>query len=65
MYEIRKAGKIFRIYDRNVERYVGYTKNSLRAEEVLQNLQFAGFEGEIPSFMFDREGYGIDFDVNR
>jgi|DEB0MinimDraft_4_1074332.scaffolds.fasta_scaffold23469_1 hypothetical protein len=64
MYEIRKAGKQFRIYDRNTKRYVGYTRNSLRAEEILYNLQNAGFEGEIPSFMLDREGYGINFDVS-
>jgi len=62
MYEIRKAGKQFRIYDRNIERYVGYTKHSLQAEKILYNLQNAGFEGEIPRFMLDRKGYGINFD---
>jgi hypothetical protein len=63
MFEIRKAGKTFRIYDRERERYVAHTRNeNLANSMVTDKLKNAGFEGSIPDFMLRDLKYGLNLD---
>ena len=64
MYEIRKAGKVFRIYDREHKQYVANTKNRDLANMFVSKLPFRGFEGEIPAFFLKDTKYGINLDRN-
>jgi hypothetical protein len=66
MYEIRKAGKKYRVYDRSNERYVAHTSNEDKAHTLVNNLMCCGFEGDIPSFFFsEREKFGLNLDRNK
>ena len=63
MFEIRKAGKTFRIYDRERERYVAHTRNeNLANSMVTDKLKNAGLEGSIPDFMLRDLKYGLNLD---
>ena len=64
MYEIRKAGAQYRIYDKDHKRYVGHTNSKNRAEELVSNtLINFGFQGAIPSYFYsDVDKYGLNFD---
>lgn len=64
MYEVRKAGRMFRVYDKTNEKYVGYTKSEKTANRKMNTLNARGFEGEIPKFFLnDGSEHGIDFDL--
>ena len=66
MYEIRKAGKKYRVYDRSNKRYVANTGNEDKAHSLVSSLISGGFEGDIPSFFFiDTEKFGINLDRNK
>ena len=63
MFEIRKAGKTFRIYDRERERYVAHTRDeNLANSTITDKLKNAGFEGLIPDFMLRDLKYGLNLD---
>jgi len=63
MFEIRKSGKTFRIYDRERERYVAHTRDeNLANSMVTDKLKNAGFEGSIPDFMLRDLKYGLNLD---
>jgi pantothenate kinase len=63
MYEIRKAGKKYRVYDRISERYVANTRHEEKAHTLVNNLTCKGFEGNIPAFFFvQKEKYGMNLD---
>jgi len=63
MFEIRKAGKTFRIYDRERERYVAHTRDeSLANNMITDKLKNCGFEGLIPDFMLRDLKYGLNLD---
>ena len=61
MYEIRKAGKKYRVYDRVNEKYIANTTNEEKAHTLVTNLTCRGFEGDIPNFLIN-EKYGLDLD---
>lgn len=63
MYEIRKAGNTYRIYDKENKAYVGYTREKDTAETMVYDyLKNRGFEGEIPAFILRGMKYGINLD---
>ena len=62
MYEIRKAGKKYRVYDRVNERYLANTTDEEKAHTLGTNLTCRGFEGEIPNFFYSQEKYGMNLD---
>ena len=65
MYEIRKAGKKYRVYDRVNERYVANTTDEEKAHTLVTNLTCRGFEGDIPNFFYPKEKYGMNLDGER
>ena len=64
MYEIRKASNTYRVYDKENQKYVGYTKDKLLAEEMVSvGLTHGAFEGHIPSYFYaGYPKYGTNFD---
>jgi hypothetical protein len=63
MYEIRKVGKTFRIYDSGRNHYVAHTRDeSLANRMVTYTLKNCGFQGEVPAFMLYETKYGINLD---
>ena len=60
MFEVRKSGKTYRVYDHARKRYICNTKNEERANNLAQDLLHScGFEGEIPDFFLTGFKYGI------
>jgi len=60
MYEIRKAGNTYRIYDRENEKYVAHTQDKNLAEKYVTDiLRNKGFEGDIPNFFMSGKKYGV------
>lgn len=60
MYEIRKSGKTFRVYDKERKRYVCNTKSEDTARLYVTNyLLNRGFEGEIPDFFLRDSKFGV------
>jgi len=65
MFELGKQGNTYRIYDKENQKYVGFSKSKRLAESKLLNLQKKGFEGSVPGFFFTgNQKYGINFDKN-
>jgi hypothetical protein len=63
MYEIRKVGKTFRIYDCEGDNCVAHTRNEALANRmVTDTLKNCGFEGKIPQFMISDVKNGINLD---
>ena len=63
MYEIRKAGRKYRVYDRMNEQYVAHTSDQDKANDLMNNLVCSGFEGNIPRFFFaSNQKYGMNLD---
>ena len=66
MYEVRRAGDLYRIYDKFNELYVGYTENYVKANRLAgKTLNKSGFEGHIPAFFLSDKEYGFNFDLIR
>ena len=60
MYEIRKAGRMYRIYDRVNKQYVAHTNSKQTADElVTDTLHHCGFQGSIPNFFLRDLTYGV------
>ena len=62
MYEIRKAGKINRIYDKINKKYIAYTKDEDKANTTISHLYVKGWEGKIPAFMLAGLNHGLNMD---
>ncbi len=62
MYEIRKAGKTYRIYDKENKKYIAYTKDKNKADTTISSLTTKGWEGNIPAFILSGLKYGINMD---
>ena len=61
MYEVRKAGKKYRVYDRINKKYIANTKDEEKARTLVVNLLCCGFEGDMPNFLIN-EKYCLDLD---
>jgi hypothetical protein len=65
MYEVRRAGDVYRIYDKFNELYVGYTEDHAKANRLAgKTLRKMGFEGQIPAFFIKDRQYGFNFDLS-
>jgi hypothetical protein len=62
MYEIRKAGRIYRIYDKINKKYIAHTIDEDKANTTVSHLHIKGWEGNIPAFMLAGLKYGINMD---
>ena len=63
MYEVRKAARTYRIYDRVNKRYVANTKDERAANDLAQDLLHScAFEGAIPNFFLQDKRFGINLD---
>jgi len=60
MYEIRKAGRMYRIYDRVNKQYVAHTNSKQTADKLATDtLHHCGFQGSIPNFFLKDLTYGV------
>jgi len=63
MYEVRKAGNVYRVYDKANEMYVCHTRDEDKANLYASDkLRYSSFEGSIPSFFVQDLEFGIDLD---
>ena len=50
MFEVRKSGNSFRVYDKIAKKYICNTTDEEKANDMAHNLLYTnGFEGEIPN----------------
>jgi hypothetical protein len=64
MYEVRKSGNEFRIYDCDNEQYIGYTMDQNKANRMVAGtLRKMGFCGHIPSFFVNDTEFGLNLDL--
>ena len=63
MFEIRRAGDVYRIYDRINSMYVCHTKDKDKANlYAMDKLKYRSFEGNIPRFLVQDLEFGINLD---
>lgn len=63
MFEVRKAGNVYRVYDKANEMYVCHTRNEDKANlYAMDKLRYSSFEGCIPNFLVKDLEFGIDLD---
>ena len=66
MFEVRKSGKTYRVYDKTRKKYICNTKDKDRADNYAQNVLYnSGFEGNIPDFMLYGLKYGVPLDKGK
>ena len=66
MFEVRKSGNSFRVYDKIAKKYICNTTDEEKANDMAHNLLYTnGFEGEIPKFMTAGLKFGIPLDQKK
>lgn len=50
MYEVRRHGKNFKIFERKTKKYLATCQNKSDAQELVEKLATTGFQGETPAF---------------
>ena len=66
MYEIRRHGDAYKIYEKNTKQYIVKTKFKKKASDILSNLKNGGgFEGTTPRFMIQAGELDIDKKIKK
>ena len=66
MYEIRRHGDAYKIYEKNTKQYIVKTKFKKKASDILSNLKKGGgFEGTTPRFMIQAGELDIDKKIKK
>lgn len=66
MYEIRRHGDAYKIYEKNTKQYIVKTKFKGKASLILNNLKKGGgFEGSTPRFMLQEGEVDIDKKIKK
>lgn len=63
MYELRRHGKRYKIYENKTKRYIAVTSSESEAKDIFTKLNNgSAFEGNTPSFFTAGTQYGVDYD---
>ena len=66
MYEIRRHGDAYKIYEKSTKQYIVKTKFKKKASDILNNLKKGGgFEGATPHFMIQAVELDIDKKIKK
>lgn len=63
MYELRRHGTRFKIYEKKTKRYIAVTSSETEAKDIFKKLNNgSAFEGNTPNFFTAGTQYGLDYD---
>ena len=66
MYEMRRHGNAYKIYEKKTQQYISKSKTKTKAASLLKSVrEGSGFEGSTPRFLFSQGEIDMDVEIKK